>query len=200
MDRNETMQVLTVLKAAYPHSFKGLSKRDANAMIALWQTMFANEPYEQVGAAVAALISTRKDGFTPTIGEVKERLAFAREQVSGALSEQAAWAMVEKACRNGLYGYQKEFDKLPPEVQRVIGAPEQLKAWAAMDTETVNSVVASNFMRAYRVQRQREKEVSMLPPSVMGLLSGVSDNMKMIGEKNEATNSDPALPRRCDCN
>lgn len=182
MDRNETMQILTVMKAAYPHSFKDLTRRDAEAMIDLWQTMFAKESYAEVNAAVGALISTRKEGFTPTIGEVKERLAFAREQASGGLSEQTAWAMVEKACRNGLYGYQKEFDKLPPDVQRVIGAPEQLKAWAAMDAETVNSVVASNFMRNYRVEKQREKERSMLPPSVLETISLVSENMKMIGE------------------
>ena len=182
MDRNETMQILTVLKAAYPHSFKGTSKRDANAMIDLWQTMFAADSYEAVNSAVAALISTRKEGFTPTIGEVKERMAFAREQVTGTISEQSAWAMVEKACRNGLYGYQAEFDNLPLDVQRAVGAPEQLKAWAAMDAETVNSVVASNFMRNYRVQKQREKERAMLPPSVLAVLSGVADNMKLIGE------------------
>ena len=183
MDRNETVKILTVLKAAYPHSFKDLPRRDAEAMIDLWQKMFEADPYEHVGAAVAALIATRKDGFTPTIGEVKERLAFAKAQADGDLSEQEAWALVEKACRNGLYGYQKEFDKLPPDVQRSIGAPEQLRAWAMMDSETVNSVVSSNFMRNYRTQKQREKECAMLPPSVLETVSIVGNNLKMIGEK-----------------
>lgn len=182
MDRNDAMKILTVLKAAYPHSFKGLRQRDAEALIELWQTMFAADPYEQVNAAVAALIATRKEGFTPTIGEVKERMAFAREQVSGELPEQSAWALVEKACRNGLYGYREEFEKLPPEVQRAVGAPEQLKAWAAMDVETVNSVVASNFMRNYRTQKQRDKERAMLPQSVLEAISLTANNLKMIGE------------------
>lgn len=182
MDRNETMQVLTVLKAAYPHSFKGMAKRDAETMIVLWQTMFSGDSYESVSAAVAALIATRKEGYTPTIGEVKERLAFAKEQASGGLTEQEAWALVEKACRNGFYGYRQEYDALPPDVQRAVGAPEQLKAWAMMDSEIVNSVVASNFMRNFRVQKQREKEFSMLPPSVRETLSLVSEKMKMIGE------------------
>ena len=182
MDRNDAMKILTVLKAAYPHSFKGLRQKDAEALIQLWQTMFAAESYEQVNAAVAALISTRKEGYTPTIGEVKERLAFAREQASGGISEQEAWAMVEKACRNGLYGYQKEFDALPPEVRRAVGAPEQLKAWAAMDADTVNSVVASNFMRNYRTQKQRDKERAMLPTSVLETISIAANNLKMIGE------------------
>ena len=183
MDRNETVKILTVLKAAYPHSFKDLPRRDAEAMIDLWQKMFETEPYTNVNAAVSALIATRKEGFTPTIGEVKERLAFAKEQASGALSEQAAWALVEKACRNGLYGYQKEFEKLPAEVQRAVGAPEQLRAWAMMDSEVVNSVVSSNFMRNYRTQKQREKECAMLPPSVLEAISLVGNNLKMIGEK-----------------
>lgn len=182
MDKVETTRILAILKAAYPSSFKEMAEADYRAMIDLWQTMFAADSYEAVNAAVAALISTRKEGFTPTIGEVKERLAFAREQASGTLSEQAAWAMVEKACRNGLYGYKKEFEKLPPEVQRVVGAPEQLKAWAEMDAETVNSVVASNFMRSYRVEKQREKERSLLPPAARETISLVSGNMKMIGE------------------
>ena len=183
MDRNETVKILTVLKAAYPHSFKGLPRRDAEAMIDLWQKMFETEPYANVNAAVSALIATRKEGFTPTIGEVKERLAFAKEQAAGALSEQEAWALVEKACRNGLYGYQKEFEKLPAEVQRAVGAPEQLRAWAMMDSEVVNSVVSSNFMRNYRTQKQREKECAMLPLSVRETISLVGNNLKMIGEK-----------------
>lgn len=182
MDMAETVKILAILKAAYPSSFKGMEKADYYSMIKLWQKMFEAETYAELNAAITALIATRKEGFTPTIGEVKERLAFAREQATGSISEQSAWAMVEKACRNGLYGYQKEFDKLPAEVQRAVGAPEQLKAWAAMDAETVNSVVASNFMRNYRVQKQREKERAMLPPSVLGVLSGVTDNMKLIGE------------------
>lgn len=182
MNKAETTKILANLKAAYPSSFKDMGNADYHAMIDLWQMMFAEDSYDAVNAAVAALISTRKEGFTPTIGEVKERLAFAREQAKGTLSEQEAWALVEKACRNGLYGYQAEFDKLPPEVQRAVGAPEQLKAWAGMDAETVNSVVASNFMRNYRVQKQREKERAMLPPSVLAVLSGVADNMKLIGE------------------
>ena len=179
MDRRETMQIFSVLKAAYPHSFKGVGKEDADAMISLWQKMFETETYEQVNAAVAALIATRKEGYTPTIGEVKERLAFAVEQASGALNEQGAWALVEKACRNGLYGYREEFERLPDDVQRAVGAPEQLRAWAMMDTETVNSVVASNFMRNYRTQKQREKEFAMIPPSVQRVLSEIAEKAKL---------------------
>lgn len=177
MNRTETLKILTVLRAAFPHSFKDT---DVETTVTLWARMFATDPYEAVDAAVSALIATRTVGYSPTIGEVKERM----QQMSSSfeLSEDAAWAMVSKACSNGLYGYRTEFEKLPPEVQRAVGAPEQLREWAQMDTETVQSVVASNFMRNYRTRSAREKEMAMLPPDVRVMIAGVADGMKLIGE------------------
>ena len=181
MDRNETSKILSALKAAYPHSFKDLTKRDADAILDLWAAMFAEDPYAAVSAAVYALIATRKEGYSPTIGEVKDRLFMLRN--TEELPEESAWAMVSKACRNGLYGYKKEFEKLPPEVQAAVGTPEQLRAWAQMDTQTVESVVASNFMRNYRTCQKREQENAKLPPQIRQLLGGITKDMKMLQEE-----------------
>lgn len=180
MTADETAKILATLKAAFPHSFKDLTRKDADAMVDLWAMMFAAESYAEVNAAIAALISTRTVGYSPTVGEVKEKLNSLRS--AKALSEQDAWALVSKACSNGLYGYKKEFEKLPPEVQSAVGAPEQLREWAKMDVETVQSVVASNFMRAYRANQAREKEMSMLPPDIRKMISGVAGGMKMMNE------------------
>ncbi len=169
MDKTETLKILSVLKAAYPHSYKGMSQRDADAMVNLWAVMFANEPYEAVNAAVYALISTRTVGYSPTVGEVKEKLQSLRNVA--ALSEQDAWALVSKACSNGLYGYKKEFERLPPEVQKAVGAPEQLKEWAQVDVETFQTVIASNFMRTYRANAARQKELAMLPLEVRQIVA-----------------------------
>ena len=179
MNKRETSLVLTVLRAAYPSSFKDIDSLDIDAMINLWQMMFEDESYGDVCAAVNALISTRTVGYSPTIGEVKEKLYSLR--TVGELSEQDAWALVSKACQNGLYGYRTEFEKLPPAVQRAVGSPEQLRAWAEMDVETVESVVSSNFKRAYRTQATRDKEFSMLPESVRTVVAQLADGLKMIG-------------------
>lgn len=74
MTADDALKILATLKAAYPHSFKDLTKRDAEAMIDLWAKMFAAENYSEVNAAIGALISTRTVGYSPTIGEVKEKL------------------------------------------------------------------------------------------------------------------------------
>jgi hypothetical protein len=185
MTRAETVQILATLRAAFPHSFKDMGQDDIQATVNLWAMMFADDPYPAVNASVCALIASRKTGYSPTIGEVKEKLQ--DYAVSDAPSETEAWALVSKACRNGLYGYRKEFDKLPPAVQEAVGAAEQLRAWAAMDVETVESVVASNFKRAYRTVEARRKERAMLPQSVRQAIGQLTETMKIGGDNDERT-------------
>lgn len=178
MSIEETLMILAVLKAAYPHAFKGMTRKDGEAMAQLWLRQFASESYAEVDAAVNALIATRTAGYTPTIGEVKEQIQRIRK--NNDLDELAAWALVSKACCNGIYGYREEFAKLPPDVQRAVGTPEQLKEWAQMDVETVQSVVASNFQRSYRTTVARRKDFDKLPASVQDVVKQISGNMKML--------------------
>jgi hypothetical protein len=178
MTIEETLMILAVLKAAYPHAFKGMTRKDGEAMAQLWLRQFETESYAEVDAAVNALIATRTAGYTPTIGEVKEQIQRIRKKDD--LDELAAWALVSKACSNGIYGYKEEFAKLPPDVQRAVGAPEQLREWAQMDVETVQSVVASNFQRSYRTTVARQRDFEKLPASVQNVVLQISGNMKML--------------------
>ncbi len=186
MNREEVMQALSILKAAFPHSFQKMTRADAESMITLWERQFADEDPQAVGAAVDNLIATRTTGFSPAIGEIKEQLH--RLRTVDEMNDSQAWTLVEKACQRGLYNAKEEFEKLPPDVQTAVGGPEQLKAWAMMDSETVNSVVASNFRKTYRTVQMREKEKAMMPPAVKDFLAGVAEQMKIGGgaETNKA--------------
>ena len=73
----------------------------------------------------------------------------------------------------------EEFEKLPEVVQRSIGNPDQLKVWAQMDSSTVESVVASNFMRTFKVKKQQQKELDMMPTEVKQYMAAVADKMQM---------------------
>ena len=179
MTEEETLKILAVLKVAYPHSFQKMSKSDGWALVRLWQTQFASFPYEIVNAAIHSLIATRTVGYSPTIGEVKEQIQ--NHKASKGLSDQEAWMLVSKACANGFYHSREEFEKLPPDVQKAVGGPEQLKAWSLMDEETVGSVVASNFMRTYRTTQERQKQMEMVPTEVREVLSGVAKNLSIEG-------------------
>ena len=72
MTKAETAQVLAILKAAYPNTYKTLSAEDATATVNVWAAQFANIPVNVVMIAVNKLISTNI--FPPAITEVKERI------------------------------------------------------------------------------------------------------------------------------
>ena len=72
MTRKEAIQVLAILKAAYPNSYKGMTKDEANGTVNVWATQFANFPAFVVMIAVNKLISTNT--FPPSICEVKEKI------------------------------------------------------------------------------------------------------------------------------
>lgn len=72
MTKDETLRVLAILKAAYPSSYNGMTKREANGTVAVWCTQFADVPVDIVLMAVQKLISTNK--FPPAISEVKDKI------------------------------------------------------------------------------------------------------------------------------
>lgn len=72
MTKKEAMQVLAILKAAYPNSYKGMTKEEASGTVAVWSVQFSDVPVDIVSMAVQKLISTCK--FPPAISEVKEKI------------------------------------------------------------------------------------------------------------------------------
>lgn len=72
MTKEEAIKVLSILKAAYPASYKGMSKEEATGTINVWATQFYNMPFVVVMIAVNKLISTNP--FPPSINEVKQKI------------------------------------------------------------------------------------------------------------------------------
>lgn len=176
MTRKECAGVLAILQSEYPQSFVKLDDRQMAAKLDLWTEMFSGDDPQLVFAAVKALLTSGRE-FAPNIGQIKEKM----HQLASpnALTETEAWALVSKACQNGLYGSKAEFDKLPPDVQAAVGSPEMLKQWAMMDADELQSVVASNFMRSYKVISRRAKEKALMPPEMRELLAGMTAKMAL---------------------
>lgn len=179
MTRDETLAIMTVLKTAYPSFYRDMTRETALQAVSLWAEMFSDDKPEIVAAAVKALIKTRKEGYPPTIGEVSAKIAEITQPKE--MTELEAWSLVERACRNGLHGAGEEFAKLPSLIQKAVGSPNQLREWAMMDADTVKSVVASNFMRSFKVYQKRERDMAMLPGDVRQLLEGVSERLALNG-------------------
>lgn len=169
MKKTEVVQLLSLIEAEYPQSFRGLSEEQRNLKLGLWEKEFENDDAMVVYAAVRTLMRSGRE-FAPTSGQIREKMTEFSEV--NTLDEQQAWALVAKACSNGSYGYRTEFEKLPPTVQKAVGRAEQLKDWAAIDVDTLQTVIASNFMRSYRTALVREKEMARIPWEVRAQITG----------------------------
>ena len=169
MPRDDVFMIMSVLRLAYPPFYRVISTQAAYDNINLWTDMFSNDDASIVAAAVKSLIDGDDKGFPPTIGQVKAKMRLLVG--SDELTEAEAWNLVSKAVKNGLYGAVEEFEKLTPAVKRIVGSPSQLRDWASMDSDTLHSVVASNFQRSYKVVATREKEIAALPDDVKKLIN-----------------------------
>lgn len=174
MNKRDTVGLMAMLETAYPAFYGKQSDQQKMEAVNLWADLFADDPAQLVYAAVKSIIVSG-GAFPPSIGEIKNKMLDL--SAPAGMSETEAWALVSKALHNGIYGYQKEYDALPPLVQKAVGRPEQLREWAVMPEDEVQSVVASNFMRGFKTVMKRDREMSLLPESVKQLLEGVSRGM-----------------------
>lgn len=182
MTKKETAEIISMMQLNYPDSFRGKSDQVVAATINLWFMQFRDDAYMDVMTAVMAHIATDTNRFMPPVGVIKEKLVEIR--MPEEMTEIEAWNMVRNAIRSYPWDAKKEFDKLPPVLQRLVGSSAQLVEWGQMDAETVASVVASNFQRSYKVRASREKELLALPSAVRQTMEQIADRMKM-----------PELPR-----
>ena len=175
MTRGETMGILTILKATYPNFYKQMSENETTDIVNVWTMMFESENINIVKEAIKSLLCTLK--FPPTIADVKEKIALITQPKQE--SELEVWGKVLNAIRNSLYNAKDCFDSLPANIQQLIGGPSQLKEWAMLESDVVNSVIQSNFMRSYKAKTAQNKEYSILPESTKTMISGITQKLLM---------------------
>lgn len=173
MTKNETLQIMAILRVAYPAYYARQSAGDIDAAVRVWHDMFSGDDARLVSAAVKAYINADTKGFPPSIGQVRDKINLLTNPQG--MTEQEAWNMIRKAISNSGYRAAEEFEKLPPMLQRMVGSPNQLREWGMMDIGELQTVVASNFMRSYRVREKSEREVEALPESVKVVMLELSE-------------------------
>ncbi len=172
MTRNQTIQVLKILKKAYPNFYKGFSKEDSKEAIDLWTMMFEDEDVFMVANAVKVHIAMDEKGFPPVIGQIKSKIRTLSQK--STMTEFEAWEKIKSAVRNSLYNSDEEYAKLPENIQKLIGSPSTLREWAMLNISELDTVVQSNFMRSYRAKIEHEKEYLALPKSVKEFVKEIS--------------------------
>ena len=154
MTLSEVATLLTIISNIYPN----FNPENKTTCMQAWHLVMEDQDNESIKTALATYI--RNDNrFAPTPGQL---IQLAKPKVE-YMNELEAWSLVRKAICNGIYGAETEFNKLPPEIQRAVGDPGQLRAWSQTELESLQTVVQSNFCRTYRsVIRQIEDNVDRI--------------------------------------
>lgn len=171
MTRDETKKIIRIMVDSYPN-FK---PSDISETIDVWCMMLDGFSYQQVSVALKAYILSDSSGFAPSIGALVDKIHGMSHP--NELNEMEAWSLVSKAIRNGYYGAEEEFEKLPEMVQKAVGNPSNLRAWAHTDEQSIENVVQSNFMRTYRSVAKKQYEQEKIPEG----LRIAMNNTLMIG-------------------
>lgn len=183
MTRDETKKILMMVQASYPN----FNPPDKTVTVDTWFLLLKDNEYLAIEQALMAYITTDTSGFAPSIGQLLDKLHTI--QSPQELNEMEAWSLVSKALRNGYYGAVEEFNKLPPLVQKAVGSPDNLRNWSQTDTNSIENVVQSNFMRSYRLVVNRENEIKKMPADVRALIENTNkaSYSAQIGMKNRET-------------
>ena len=183
MTETEVRKLLAMTQTVYPN----YNPPSREAAVNAWLMCLSEYDNNVVMAAFKAYITTDTSGFAPSIGQLLDKLHAIQNPQE--LNEMEAWSLVSKALRNGYYGAVEEFNKLPPLVQKAVGSPDNLRNWSQTDTNSIENVVQSNFMRSYRLVVNRENEIKKMPADVRTLIENVNKTSysAQIGTKNQQT-------------
>ena len=183
MTREETVKIIRIMCDCYPN----YKPSNLSETVDVWNMMLEEYSYSQISTALKTYVHSDTSGFAPSIGQLLDKLHAIQNPQE--LNEMEAWSLVSKALRNGYYGAVEEFNNLPPLVQKAVGSPDNLRNWSQTDTNSIENVVQSNFMRSYRLVVNRENEIKKMPADVRTLIENVNKTSysAQIGSKNQQT-------------
>lgn len=180
MSKKETMQLIFIMKAAYPKYFSKISEEEIKYMHEAWSMVMTDYPYDVACAGLKSYISTENEGFPPSPGQIIDRIHKLTEKAEDRLTEGEAWRLVYKAVCNSIYNAAEEYERLPALCKIAVGSPDVLRQWAQEDVSSM-SVIQSNFERAYRTAQERRTEEKKIPSDVKALIENMTERMQITG-------------------
>ncbi len=170
MTVQEAAKLVFTIKATYPKYFSKYSKPEIDNMVNIWARLFRDIPYEKASTGLEVYLTTETEGFPPSPGQVIDCIQKAEPQ---SMNENEAWGMVRIAIRNGIYGAEEEYAKLPPDCQKAVGRPGQLTEWAKLQSSEVDTIAAAQFKRVYTSVVRRRMDEAKMPLEVRERLATI---------------------------
>lgn len=138
----------------------------------VWYALMNDLEYEYLNLAIQKHMISSK--FPPTPADIREQYQSLIDPEE--MNEMEAWNLVSKAIRNSGYNYEEEFLKLPDIVRKSVGTSSQLRVWAT-DEKYNEQVVSSHFIKCYRTEVARDKNLKRMPDRIQKLIKTNSNSI-----------------------
>lgn len=176
MTREQSIQVLSLLKVAYPRFYTNLSKDDAENAISLWTSMLSDHCFDVIKLAVQKYIAQGK--FPPTIADIRESLVEVTERKEMLADE--AWGQAIATVRK--YGSYREEEALASMDSSVSTLIKRLGYKTLCMTEDDQIMTfRAHFIKLWDSNLKNKKSQAMIPIEFKQRMDLLTNNIKMIG-------------------
>lgn len=150
MTRDETSKLLAAMAAIYPNF------RAPDPVIALdmWHRILCDDNGRQVMDAFNVYARTDTSGFAPSPGQLRRMI---QDRLTTDMTDGEIIGLLSMASRNANYGYEDEFAKLPPALQKAVGSPAVIRNWGQMESSQLDFAFG-RIIRSYRLLKSREQQ------------------------------------------
>ena len=178
----EIGRLVYAVRGTYPKYYANMGAEDLKGLSMAWALVLGEYDFAIASRAVQLYLANDTKGFPPSPGQIVDAIHKITNPRIAEMTATEAWALVRKAIRNGYYGAEEEFEKLPTVCQRAIGSPSNLRELAQLDIDQVETVEQSHFIKAYNTQVIRERETAKMPSDIRALVE------KAVSEKRQLAN------------
>lgn len=178
----EIGRLVYAVRGTYPKYYANMGAEDLKGLSMAWALVLGEYDFAIASRAVQLYLANDTKGFPPSPGQIVDAIHKITNPRIAEMTATEAWALVRKAIRNGYYGAEEEFAKLPTACQRAIGSPSNLRELAQLDIDQVETVEQSHFIKAYNTQVVRERETAKMPSDIRALVE------KAVSEKRQLAN------------
>lgn len=158
MTRDEVLKLLHVIDVNYPNW--NYTDEAISELADMWAVMLAEDDAAAINAGLMNYITNDTSGFAPTIGQIRSGIRKLAEPYDDT---EEAMAQLRKALGNSGYNSRAEYERLPADLQKAVGLPENLRTWSKLSTDQLE-VVMSHVRKAYRnIKAQKQTAQTMQP-------------------------------------
>lgn len=171
MNKKETLQILTLIKVAFPNAYSKFTDEELNQTAMLWEAQFKDYEFEVVAIATNTFIAKDLSGFAPTIAQIKNIIADLMNP--NKRTDDEIWLPVHEAICNGYYNTQEVYEALPDDIKECV-TPTQIRDWSTRDSDEM-PFIRKEVIGEYRQKEARKREYELLPSKAKQLLIGAKN-------------------------